>query len=67
MSAIKNIAQCHPRLLPKTESAGQHIPPQAPVAKKAESRVCEGGGLVMFKEEMPDPGESIALHEGCYN
>jgi len=46
----------------KRDLADQHFPPRPKVAKKTEPGIGEGGRLVMFKDEMPDPGESIALH-----
>ena len=42
--------------------ASQDFPPHKPVAEKTETGISEGGRLVMFKDVMPYPGESIALH-----
>jgi hypothetical protein len=47
--------------------AGQHFPPHTPVAQKAEPGICEGGGLVVLKEEMSDPGKGVALYKGHRN
>jgi hypothetical protein len=46
----------------KPNLARQYFPQQTPVAKKAEFWILEGGGFVMFKAEMPDPGERVASH-----
>jgi len=47
--------------------ASQDFPPYKPVAEKTETGISEGGRLVMFKEEMSDPSECVALHKGDCN
>src|SRR5262245_31863285 len=41
------------------------VPPHAPVAEKAEPGIREGRGPVLLEEEMPGPGERVALHQAC--
>nr|WP_286198206.1 hypothetical protein [Salinisphaera sp. G21_0] len=35
-----------------------------PVAQKTVNRVFKGGGFVVLKKEMPDPGTGIAENQG---
>jgi hypothetical protein len=51
----------------KPSFASQYFPLQRKVAKNAEPWIGESGGLVMFKEKMPNPGESIGLYLCRYN
>lgn len=48
----------------QTNPAGQYFPPHTPVSEQTEPGIPEGGGLVMLKEEMSNPGKGVALYQG---
>jgi hypothetical protein len=64
---IRHNREAQPRILLKSNPAGQHFPPHTSVAEKAEPGIHESGGLVVLKEEMPGPGKGVALHKGHRN
>lgn len=64
---IRHNPDAQPRIILKSNPAGQHFPPHTPVAEKAEPGIHEGGGLVVLKEEMPGPGKGVALYKGHRN
>ena len=47
----------------KPHLTAPHICPHAPVAYEAVEGVFEGGGAVVFEEEMADPCECVALQQ----
>lgn len=47
----------------KPHLTAPHIRPHAPVADEAVEGVFEGGGAVVFEEEMADPCEGVALQQ----
>jgi len=51
----------------KLNLAGQHFPPQAPVAKKDKPGICQSGGFIVFKEEMSNQCEGVTLDKSNGN
>ena len=47
----------------KPHLTAPHIRPHVPVADEAVEGVFEGGGAVVFEEEMADPCEGVALQQ----
>lgn len=41
----------------------QNIRPHAPITGEAVEGIFEGGGAVVFEEEVADPGEGVALQK----